>query len=136
MTHRSIGRRARPLLAAFAIGLAALVTNTADAAEKMPQWLKDLNGKQVILRGYMKPTFSAEGLTRFIFVRDTSLCCFGPVTRIYDMVQVELQEGTTTDYIELRPFDVVGTFRIEMLTLDDMIAGLYFFEDARIIRRR
>ena len=109
---------------------------TADAAEKMPQWLKDLNGKQVILRGYMKPDFIAEGLTRFIFVRDTGLCCFGPVPRIYDMVQVKLKEGTTTEYIELRPFDVVGTFRIEMMTLDEEIYGLYFFDDARIIRRR
>ena len=109
---------------------------TKDAAEKMPQWLKDLNGKQVILRGYMKPDFIAEGLTKFIFVRDTGLCCFGPVPRIYDMVQVQLKEGTTTDYIELRPFDVVGTFRIEMMTLDDEIYGLYFFDDARIIRRR
>lgn len=110
---------------------------TADCVEKMPGWLMGLNGKQVRLRGYMKPALVTTDIPQFTFVKDTGLCCFGPKGKIYDMVTVTLKEGTTTDYIELRPFDVVGTFRIEVVQLDPggELWGLYFIDDAQILRK-
>lgn len=108
---------------------------TTDCVEKMPGWLRDLNGKKVRIRGYMKPGFSLTGIPRFTFVRDTGLCCFGPKGKIYDLINVTLKEGTTTEYIELRPFDVVGTFRIDLREYDGEIAELYWIDDAAIHRK-
>lgn len=110
---------------------------TPDCDHKMPAWLKGLDGKTVRIRGYMKPQFVMESIPRFLLVRDTGLCCFGPKGKIYDMIEVTMKSGTTTDYIELRPFDVVGKFRIQVQSLeeDGMVFGLYYIDDARIIRR-
>lgn len=109
---------------------------TADCVEKMPGWLRGLNGKKVRIRGFMKPGLLLENIPQFMFVRDTGLCCFGPKGKIYDMIAVTLKPGVTTEYIELRAFDVVGTFRIEVLQLDDgMIFGLYYLEDAVIVQK-
>lgn len=110
---------------------------TPDCVEKMPGWLQKLDGKKVRIRGFMKPGLLLDGIPQFMFVRDTGLCCFGPKGKIYDMIAVTLKGGTTTDYIELRPFDVVGTFRIKIEQLDDdgTIFGLYYIDDGVIIQK-
>lgn len=110
---------------------------TPDCKDKMPAWLQGLSGKPVRIRGFMKPGLLVTGIPQFLLVRDTGLCCFGPKGKIYDMIAVTLKPGTTTDYIELRPFDVVGTFRIEVVTLEDdgTIFGLYYIDDAQIVRK-
>jgi hypothetical protein len=112
-----------------------LQTITADCVEKMPGWLKALVGKRVRLRGYMKPGFTTEGISQFLFVRSTDLCCFQPKGRVDHMAATTLKPGTTTDFIDLKPFDVVGTFRIDLMQLDDgLIFLLYHVDDATIIR--
>jgi len=113
--------------------LLAMDPVTEDCVEKMPPWLRDLSGKKVRIRGYMKPGLLTEGIPQFVFVRDTGLCCFGPKGKVHDMINVSLRKGLTTRYIELTPFDVEGTFQIELFTLDDMIAGLYHMQDAVIL---
>ena len=110
---------------------------TPDCPEKMPGWMRGLNGKKIRLRGFMKPHEISTGFRRFIFVKDTGLCCFGPAGKIYDLIQVTLLKGTTTDYIELTPFDVIGTFRIELAALDDTqeVYELFHIDDAKIVRK-
>jgi hypothetical protein len=109
---------------------------TADCVEKMPEWLTGLDGKRVRVRGFMKPGELSEGIPQFLFVRSTDMCCFGPKGKVYHMIAVFLKPGTTTSYIELRPFDVVGTFRIKVVQLDDeTIFALYHIEDGTIIAK-
>lgn len=108
---------------------------TAACVEKMPDWLKRLSGRKVRVRGYMKPGTQLSAIPQFLLVRSTDLCCFGPKGKVYHMIAVSLKPGTTTDYIELRPFDVVGNFRIDMIQLDDgTIFLLYHINDGVIIR--
>jgi hypothetical protein len=108
---------------------------TSDCVEKMPEWLKGLSGKTVRIRGFMKPSGVTEGIPQFVFVRSTDLCCFGPKGKVYHLIAVTLKPGLTTDYIELKPFDVVGKFKIEIVQLDDgLIFLLYHIDDATIIR--
>lgn len=108
---------------------------TPDCVDRMPHWLKGLSGKTVRLRGFMKPSGVTEGIPQFVFVRSTDLCCFGPKGKVYHLIAVTLKPGMTTDYIELKPFDVVGRFRIEKIELDDgLIFLLYHIDDATIIR--
>jgi hypothetical protein len=104
-------------------------------ARHFPDWLNELHGRRIRVRGFMMPTFQAEGLTRFVLARDTETCCFGPNGKIYHLVSVALQEGMTTDYIELRPFDVEGTFRIAPLAFDGELLQLYQLDDAVMIDR-
>lgn len=106
-----------------------------DCVEKMPPWLKGLVGKRVRIRGFMKPGNLTEGIPQFVFVRSTDLCCFEPKGRVDHLVATTLKPGVTTDYIAFKPFDVVGTFRIDLIQLDDgLIILLYHIDDAVIIR--
>ena len=108
---------------------------TSDCIERMPEWLTGLDGKQIRIRGFMKPSSVSDGLPQFLLVRSTDMCCFGPKGKVYHMIAVLLKPPTTTSYIELKPFDVVGRFHIEKVELDPgTVFLLYHLEDAAIIR--
>ncbi|TWU13975.1 hypothetical protein CA54_28170 [Symmachiella macrocystis] len=107
-----------------------------DAPDLMPKWLKDLDGKRIRLRGFMYPPFSDTENPSFILARDNEICCFGRNPKPYDVIQIVMRKGVTTKYIQNRPFDVVGTFHIEMLTYDDKkVDGLYLIDDAIVMDR-
>lgn len=102
-----------------------------EAPKLMPDWLKALDGKRVRIRGFMIPPFSETNVRAFTLARDTELCCFGRNPLPYDLIDVFLRKGAETDYIDLRPFDVVGTFHIG----DEIEPGyLYSIDDAIVIQ--
>lgn len=107
---------------------------TADADTYFPKWLTNLDGRRIRIRGYMMPTFESTGLERFVMARDTGLCCFGRNPKVYDLISVELKPDKPTDYIHLRPFDVIGTLKIELVAEDNRPIGLYWIEDAEVVR--
>ncbi|WP_197441022.1 prolipoprotein diacylglyceryl transferase [Thalassoglobus neptunius] len=104
-----------------------------DADKHLPNWLTELDGQRIVLRGWMFPTVKSEGIKRFLFVRDNGICCFGRMAKLYDKLGVTLKEGETTRYIEGRPFDVVGTFVLDPWILDDELDLLYHIEDAEVL---
>lgn len=108
-----------------------------EAVDYFPNWLNELDGKRVRIRGFMYP-LKASGIKNFLLTRDTKVCCFGPKAKIYDRFPVRMKKGTTTDYIYNRPFDVVGIFRIDPLIDEGEnykdILELYRIEDAIIIQ--
>lgn len=101
-----------------------------DAVKQFPEWLAQLEGKRVRIRGFMFPTLSQTGITYFQHVRDNEICCFGRTPKVYDRISTVLREGETTNYIQGRPFDVVGTFRIDPVYEDGEWLQLYLLEDA------
>jgi len=105
-----------------------------NAEEFLPGWLKALNGETVRLRGWMFPPLMTEGLPAFLFVRDNQICCFGREAKVYDKVRVTMKEGTTTDYIFGRPFDVIGKFHIETEERDGELYFLYSIDDAVVMK--
>lgn len=105
---------------------------TEDAPSKMPKWLKDLDGKRIRVRGFMFPPFEEENIRAFTLARDNQICCFGRNPLVYDLVDVFMRKGEATDYIQNRPFDVIGVFHIG----DSIIPGeLYSMDDAVVIDR-
>lgn len=106
-----------------------------DAVKHFPSWLKALDGQPVRLRGFMYPTFQATGIDQFVLARDNQICCFGRNPKVYDLVSVQMKEGVTTDYIQNRPFDVVGTFRIDLIAEGGKPMGLYWLEDSIVINK-
>jgi len=104
-----------------------------DAVEFFPEWLKSLDGKPIRIRGFMYPTFEATGLTSFTLARDNGICCFVRQPKIYDIIGVTLAAGETTDYIEGRPFDVEGTFRIVPQADEMDLSRLYSIENAKVL---
>ena len=103
-----------------------------DVVDHFPDWLAGLDGRTVRLRGFMYPTY-ADPVRRFILARDNQICCFGRNPKPYDLVTVTLADGAETAYIQNRPFDVVGTFRVDPLPEGDSWLRLYRVDDARVI---
>lgn len=112
---------------------------TVDLPKVMPDWLKQLNGKRIRLRGYMHPgsAFQSEGIKRFIFCRDTSACCFGPNPTIYYLITTTMRSGTSVDYIDREALDIEGVFRIDPVMSEKAgkIAEFYHLDDAQLVRR-
>ncbi|MEZ6056726.1 MAG: hypothetical protein R3C01_08475 [Planctomycetaceae bacterium] len=104
-----------------------------NAVEYFPSWLSGLDGKQVRLRGFMIPTTREKGLTAFRLARDNQICCFQRTPMVYDVFPVFLRDGETTNYIQNRPFDVVGTFHIRPDVYKGEVENLYVIENAIVI---
>ena len=109
----------------------------AEAPQLMPGWLKGLEGKRIRLRGFMYPTFQDTGIEVFLLARDNDICCFGRSPKVYDIIKVSMKEGETTDYIQGRPFDVIGVFHIadKAEVAEDALPKLYSLTDAVVISR-
>lgn len=107
----------------------------ANAATMMPAWLKGLEGRRIRIRGYMYPTFQQTGVHAFGLARDNQICCFGRNPKIYDVFDVVLRDGVTTDYLPNRPFDVVGVFHIRPEADDGKLFHLYEMDDATVVTR-
>jgi hypothetical protein len=106
-----------------------------DAAAYMPAWLKGLDGRRIRIRGFMYPTFQQTGVHAFGLARDNQICCFGRNPKIYDVFDVVLHEGATTNYIPNRPFDVVGVFHIRPEAEDGKLFRLYEMDDASVVTK-
>ena len=103
-----------------------------NADTHFPQWLNDLSGQRIRIRGFMYPTFEATGLTAFTMARDNGICCFVRQPKIYDIIGITLADGETTDYIEGKPFDVEGVFQIAPEADDTELYQLYRIADAKV----
>lgn len=104
-----------------------------DAVGKLPKWLKALDGKRVRVRGFMYPPFQDTGIRGFVLARDNQICCFGRTPKEYDLVDTFLRKDVTTNYIQNRPFDVVGIFRIKSEI--EKFTAMYELEDAVVIEK-
>jgi|GEM_PF-3490569 len=101
----------------------------ADVMTRLPDWLRKLDGQKVRLRGFMYPAFEDTGLRGFTFVRDEN-CFYGQNANVFHFAEVTMRKGKTADYINGRPFDVVGVFRLG----DEAERGqLYSLDDAIVI---
>ncbi len=105
----------------------------ADCVKYFPDWLKNLDGKRIRLRGFMYPPFQETDLPFFVLARDNAICCFGRDPKRYDVIDVTMRDGVTTDYIANRPFDVVGVFHIAPETSQGQLYQLYLIDDAIVI---
>ncbi|MEZ6045488.1 MAG: hypothetical protein R3C11_07880 [Planctomycetaceae bacterium] len=108
-----------------------------DAVDYFPDWLNELDGKLIRIRGFMFPPFEATGIEKFLLARDNEICCFGRDPKIYDIIRVKMKEGTSTDYISNRPFDVIGRFHIapEAWEGDEKLLKLYHIDEAVVISK-
>ncbi len=91
------------------------------------------NGKLVKTTGYMNPRWELRGLTQFELVKDRNSCCFGSQPKINHFFAVSLKPGVTTDHSN-EPVTLVGRLRIQDLWDGDWQVGLYFLDEAIVVK--
>ena len=104
------------------------------SATMLTPQIRQLDGQQVKLRGYIRPSFKQRDLKNFIFVRDDKECCFGPGAALFDCVVVKLAKGKETDYT-VRPVAVSGEFILkEYQGPDGNVWAIYRMKDAAVTK--
>lgn len=84
--------------------------------------IKQLDGKEIRIRGYILPSFQQTGIKQFILVRDNMECCFGPGAMLHDCIVVEMVSPAETSFT-VRPVSVEGKFSIR--EFKDPVNGKY-----------
>ena len=101
-------------LASYYYELPALEDNAKKPAkDQIPQPIKDLNGKKIALQGFMVPIDLKNGKsTKFLLVKDQSLCCFGRMPRMNEWVSVKMKPGKSARVIQDQPVTVFSSIDV------------------------
>lgn len=98
----------------------------------IPQSAVVLDGRDVLLKGYIYPTQRPDGISEFILCRDQGDCCFGGKPKLSDRVRVQLADGDSISFSP-RLTKVAGRFAVRPVAAPDMSDGvLYHIENARV----
>lgn len=97
--------------------------------------VKQLEGQQIFLKGYMYPTRQSTDLTTFLLVKDNQQCCFGGQPEVTDMILVQLPARIAADYTASL-VSVAGTFRIKPTEGPANLTPVYLLEGTHFTRAR
>ena len=86
--------------------------------------IKALDGKRISLRGFMLPSYTADGIEEFVLVRDNQICCFGPGAKIYHNSMIEMVPGRSASYTT-RVVIINGVFHIDEFALDGVVYSCF-----------
>jgi hypothetical protein len=106
---------------------------SGDPAGTVPDTARAMDGRNVLLKGYMYPGKQQRGITQFLLVRDQGDCCFGGNPKITDRVLVQLKDPGHPTGIDFSPrlIKIAGTFAIRPMGAPGLDGGvLYHLEDA------
>lgn len=95
-----------------------------DGLKGMPKRVKDLDGKKVLMTGFMLPIDEVQNIKEFLLVQSLWSCCYGQPPDINGIVRVVMPKGKKTDYF-FDPLKIIGTFKVEATMLDGYCVDIY-----------
>lgn len=102
--------------------------------QPFPEYVRKLEGRTVILRGFMMPDIDFEHIRSFHLVRSLWGCCFGAPPRINELVRVVLANEKGMDYT-YNTLEISGVFRTKFEMIDGMIEDVYRIDNATYVER-
>lgn len=95
-----------------------------------PKQVKDLNGKKVLVTGFMLPVDFEEGkVTTFLLLKNQMGCCFGITPRMNEFIYVKMKGDLSTKFMTDIPITVLGKFGVGQ---DNMVGSLYVMEAEQV----
>lgn len=91
--------------------------------DPFPAHIRKLDGKQVVLRGFMLPDLDFENIKKFHLVRSLWGCCFGAPPGPNEIVRVTL-EGKGVNY-SYKTLEITGTFSLAFEMTDGLLDDIY-----------
>jgi hypothetical protein len=96
-----------------------------DPPTAIPDSARELDGRDVLLKGYMYPGKQQQGIVQFLLVRDQGDCCFGGNPKITDRVLVQLRDAKGIDFSpRLRKMAACSTISRMPLSGDRLLIAL------------
>ena len=102
-----------------------------DEREKQPfpEYVRELEGRTVVVRGFMMPDIDFEHIRSFHVVRSLWGCCFGAPPRINEILRVTLSDKDGMDYT-YNTLEVQGVFHAVFEMEDGMVDDVYRLDNA------
>jgi len=115
------------------LSYAQLQPAEGDPPLAVPQAALALDGRDVLLKGYMYPGKQQLGIAQFLLVRDQGDCCFGGNPKITDRVLVQLSDASGIAFTP-RLVKIAGRFAVRPMGFAAGAEGgvLYHLEDAQV----
>lgn len=101
------------------------------AAEKKPEFtipdaIKALNGKQVIIAGYMMPIdFEDGGTNEFVLTRQIPSCFYCVPPQLNDWVEVKMKDAKRVPYVPDGLIEIHGTLEVGEMQEDGFVVNMY-----------
>jgi hypothetical protein len=118
-------------LAAFPIKVDWMMNLTNSALDtlrregEIPALVKALDGKNVTVKGYLKPLKQdSKGVTEFLLMRNHALCCQTNVPQINEWIHVRMT-GTSVPFAHERQFVVRGVLQVGELRDAGNVVSVY-----------
>lgn len=112
------------------IDYAMLQPAEGDPPTAIPETAFAVNGRDVLLKGYMYPGKEQRGISQFLLVRDQGDCCFGGNPKITDRVLVRLADRQGIEFTP-RLVKIAGRFSVRPDGTAALEGGvLYHLENA------
>jgi hypothetical protein len=106
--------------------------NDAAATNQIPEVIRELDGREVGVRGFMLPMKVEGGMVKeFLLMRDQSMCCFGVMPRVNEWVAVTMA-GRGVRAMMDQPVVVFGTLRVGEVYEHEVLAGIYRMEGEQL----
>ena len=95
-----------------------------DGLKGMPKTVGKLDGKTVMMTGFMLPIDEVENIKEFLLVQSLWSCCYGQPPDINGTVRVVMKGKKRIDY-KFDPIKIVGTFKIKATVEDGFCVDIY-----------
>jgi hypothetical protein len=107
-------------------------TQIAQVEKQIPAAIKALDGKNVLVRGFMVPVKEAQDRsTEFLIVRDQPTCCYSGMTTITEFVSVKVP-GAGVESVLDQPVSVQGRLRVGAVVESGYVLGVYRMEGEKL----
>jgi hypothetical protein len=104
--------------------------------DPVPAWVREYDGKRVVLTGYLMPLVLDQGRTKkFVMMRDVNTCCYGAVPNMNDYLVVTM-EGEGVEPLQDVPVDLVGIFRVDHRYEGGFVVSLFAMKGEKFLGAR
>lgn len=103
-------------------------TPPPSAAHQIPAPIKALDGKKVVVTGFMLPVKMEKGLvTEILLMKDQQACCYGATPQINEFVVVKMTKGGVKAVMDT-PVEFFGTLSVKEVFEEGFLANIYTLE--------
>jgi hypothetical protein len=116
------------VLSGFEISQAFLKAKQGHVLENVPASIRQMDGKEVSVTGFMLPVQIKDKLTtQFMLMRNQNTCCFGIPPELHEVVEV-VKLKTPAKVTMDTPVTVVGRLHVKDRWEGDFLCSIYQME--------
>ena len=107
-------------------------TPPPSAANQIPATIKALDGRKVIVSGYMLPVKMEKGLvTEFLLMASQQACCYGATPQMNEFVVVKMAKGGVKSVMDVS-VEFYGTLSVKEIFEEGYLAQIYTLEGEKM----